>query len=107
MDKMFIIILATVVIVGFSTSAYIFSQVDVSIELDGITDNLSGKKAQILEEIDKCMSQNTVGGGSITLNSFERNLLSSVKQQIDAAESNEALDKISEQIYTMTSCKPE
>ena len=52
-------------------------------------------------------SQNTVGGGSITLNSFERNLLSSVKQQIDVAESNEALDKISEQIYTMTSCKPE
>ena len=107
MDKMFIIILATVVIVGFSASAYIFSQVDLSIELDGVTDNLSGKKAQILEEIDRCMSQNTVGGGSITLNSFERNLLSSVKQQIDAAESNEALDKISEQIYTMTSCKPE
>ena len=55
MDKMFIIILATVVIVGFSTSAYIFSQVDVSIELDGVTDNLSGEKAQIIEEIDRCM----------------------------------------------------
>ena len=107
MDKMFIIILATVVIVGFSTSAYIFSQVDVSIELDGVTDNLSGKKAQILEEIDRCMSQNTVGGGSITLNSFERNLLSNITQQVENADDVKTLENISEQFYTMTSCKRE
>jgi len=107
MDKMFIIILVTVIIIGFSASTYIFSQVDVSIELDDITDNLSGKKAQVLEEIDRCMSQNTVAGGAVTLNSFERNLLSSVIKQVADANDVESLEKISEQIYTMTSCKPE
>ena len=53
------------------------------------------------------MSQNTVAGGAVTLNSFERNLLSSVIKQVADANDVESLEKISEQIYTMTSCKPE
>jgi len=105
MDKQFLIILASVVLVGFFASTYIFSQGGMSLEFDGVTDNLSGKKAQVIDEINKCISQNSVAGGSVTLNSFERNLLSNVIRQVENAESSEVLDNISDQIYTMTSCK--
>tara|TARA_B110000014_G_C20100942_1_gene577915 strand:+ start:368 stop:709 length:342 start_codon:yes stop_codon:yes gene_type:complete len=107
MDKQFLIILASVVIIGFSASAYIFSQGSISLEFDGVADNLAGKKAQVIDEINKCISQNSVSGGSITLNSFERNLLSNTIMQVENAENSEALDNISDQIYTMTSCKRE
>ena len=78
-----------------------------SVEFDGVADNLAGKKAQVIDEINKCISQNSVSGGSITLNSFERNLLSNTIMQVENAENSEALDNISDQIYTMTSCKRE
>ena len=107
MDKQFLIILAAVTIVGFSTSTYIFSQVNVDIEIDGLSDNLSAKKAQIIDEVNRCLSQNTVAGGSITLNSFERNLLSNITQQVENADDVKTLENISEQFYTMTSCKRE
>jgi TRAP-type C4-dicarboxylate transport system substrate-binding protein len=106
MDKMFVIVLTLVIIIGFSASAYIFSQINVSIGLGNITDDLTTKKAQVLEEINKCISQNSIAGGSITLNSFEKNLLTSVKEQINQAENGETLDRISEQIHTMTLCNP-
>ena len=106
MDKMFVIVLTLVIIIGFSASAYIFSQINISIGLGNITDDLTTKKAQVLEEINKCMSQNSIAGGSITLNSFEKNLLTSVKEQINQAENGETLDRISEQIHTMTLCNP-
>ena len=106
MDKMFVIVLTLVIIIGFSASAYIFSQINISIGLGNITDDLTTKKAQVLEEINKCISQNSIAGGSITLNSFEKNLLTSVKEQINQAENGETLDRISEQIHTMTLCNP-
>jgi len=106
MDKMFVIVLTLVIIIGFSASAYIFSQINVSIGLGNITDDLTTKKAQVLEEVNKCISQNSIAGGSITLNSFEKNLLTSVKEQINQAENGETLDRISEQIHTMTLCNP-
>ena len=106
MDKIFVIVLTLVIIIGFSASAYIFSQINVSIGLGNITDDLTTKKAQVLEEINKCISQNSIAGGSITLNSFEKNLLTSVKEQINQAENGETLDRISEQIHTMTLCNP-
>ena len=106
MDKIFVIVLTLVIIIGFSASAYIFSQINVSIGLGNITDDLTTKKAQVLEEVNKCISQNSIAGGSITLNSFEKNLLTSVKEQINQAENGETLDRISEQIHTMTLCNP-
>ena len=106
MDKIFVIVLTLVIIIGFSASAYIFSQINISIGLGNITDDLTTKKAQVLEEINKCISQNSIAGGSITLNSFEKNLLTSVKEQINQAENGETLDRISEQIHTMTLCNP-
>lgn len=106
MDKIFVIVLTLVIIIGFSASAYIFSQINVSIGLGNITDDLDTKKAQILEEVNRCISQNSIAGGSITLNSFEKNLLTSVKEQINQAENGETLDRISEQIHTMTLCNP-
>ena len=81
--------------------------VDVDIEIDGLSDNLSAKKAQIIDEVNRCLSQNTVAGGSITLNSFERNLLSNITQQVENADDVKTLENISEQFYTMTSCKRE
>jgi hypothetical protein len=107
MEKSFLVILAVVVIVGFSASTYIFSQLDISLEFDTVSDRLSDKKTQIINEINRCMSQNTVADGSVTLNSFERNLLSSVTEQVKNAEDGKTLEDITSRIYTMTSCKPE
>ncbi len=107
MDKQFLIILVSVIIIGFSASTYIFSQGAISIEFDGITDSISAKKAKLINEINKCISQNSIADGSITMNSFENNLLSNIIKQVEDAKDNETLDSISEQIYTMTLCKQE
>ena len=88
-----VIIIAVIIIavIGFSASAYIFSQNDIISGFNEISDNTSAKKAQIMNEISECVTENTVGGSGTHFNSFEKNFL----------------DKIAEQFYTISACKGE
>ncbi len=105
MEKSFIISAVVVVIIGFSASAYIFSQIDFAAEIGNATNDMSAKKVMIIEQINHCMEQNTVASGSISLNSFETNLLSNMIKQVQEADTYEQLDRISQQIYAISPCK--
>jgi hypothetical protein len=51
MGKSFVIAVIIIAVVGFSASAYIFSQNDIISGFNEISDNTSAKKAQIMNEI--------------------------------------------------------
>ena len=105
MDKTFVIVICAIAIIGFSASAYIFGQTDIVSELGSITDNTSAKKAEIINEVNRCINENKVSDGSITLNSFENNFLTNIINQVENTNDPAVLDRISEQIYTITACK--
>ena len=105
MDKIFVILLCSIAVIGFSASAYIFGQTDFISDFGSITDNISAKKAQIIDEVNRCINENKVAGNSVTLNSFENNLLANLIKQVENADDSITLDRISEQIYTITACK--
>tara|TARA_B110000014_G_scaffold137889_1_gene95432 strand:- start:846 stop:1169 length:324 start_codon:yes stop_codon:yes gene_type:complete len=105
MDKTFVIVVCAIAIVGFSVSAYIFGQTNIVSEFSSITDNIAAKKAEIINEVNRCINQNKVAGGSVTLNSFENNFLTNIINQVENTNDSATLDKISEQIYTITACK--
>ena len=105
MDKTFVIVVCAIAIVGFSVSAYIFGQTNIVSEFSSITDNIAAKKAEIINEVNSCINQNKVAGGSVTLNSFENNFLTNIINQVENTNDSATLDKISEQIYTITACK--
>ncbi len=105
MDKTFVIVVCAIAIIGFSASTYIFGQTDIISEFGSITDNISAKKAEIINEVNRCINENKVSGGSITLNSFENNFLTNIINQVENTNDPATLDRISEQIYTITACK--
>ena len=78
MGKSFVIAVIIIAVVGFSASAYIFSQNDIISGFNEISDNTSAKKAQIMNEISECVTENTVGGGGVHFNSFEKNFLANI-----------------------------
>ena len=105
MDKIFVISLSAIAIIGFSASAYIFGQTDIISNFGSITDNISAKKAQIIDEVNRCINENKVASGSVMLNSFENNFLANLINQVENANDTTTLDRISEQIYSITACK--
>ena len=90
-----------IIVVGFSASAYFFS-------MNPFTDSISMMmvdKSQYIENIDQCLSEQTVGG--ITLNSFTVKWAADFKQKIMEAETNEELESTMNEFYTIVShCKP-
>ena len=104
MGKIFPIIIAVVAVVGFSSSAYFFSQSDVSLE-SPITIKTQSENS-VVQEIESCIEQNLAGDSSIALNSFNTNMLLTLKQYAENAESEEELDEIKEKLYAITDCKP-
>ena len=107
MGKSFVIVVIIIAVVGFSASAYIFSQNDIISGFNEISDNTSAKKAQIMNEISECVTENTVGGGGVHFNSFEKNFLANIIDKIANTDDEEALDKIAEQFYSISACKGE
>ena len=105
MDKIFVIVLCSIAIIGFSASAYIFGQTDIISDFGSITDNISAKKAQIIDEVNRCINKNKVADDSVMLNSFENDFLSNLVNQVENANDAETLDRISKQIYNITACK--
>ena len=105
MDKIFVIVLCSIAIIGFSASAYIFAQTDIISDFGSITDNISAKKAQIIDEVNRCINKNKVADDSVMLDSIENDLPSNLVNQVENANDAETLDRISKQIYNITACK--
>ena len=104
MDKVFPIIIATVAIIGFSSSAYFFSQTDITIE-SPIAIEVQSKNS-VMQEIESCIEQNLAGESSIALNSFNTNMLLTLKEAAIEADSDDELEKIKQKLYTLTDCRP-
>ena len=103
MAKIFPIIIIAVAVIGFSSSAYLFSESNISIEIP-ITIETENNNP-VLQEIDRCMEQN-LAGGSVALNSFNTNMLLTLKESATKAQSTEELKEISERLHRLTDCKP-
>ena len=104
MDKVFPIIIAVVAIIGFSSSAYFFSQTDITIE-SPIAIEVQSKNA-VMQEIESCIEQNLAGGSSIALNSFNTNMLLTLKEAAMETDNDDELEKIKQKLYTLTNCRP-
>ena len=104
MDKVFPIIVAVVAIIGFSSSAYFFSQSDITIE-SPIAIEIQSKNS-VMQEIESCIEQNLAGESSIALNSFNTNMLLTLKEAAIEADNDDELEKIKQKLYTLTDCRP-
>ena len=104
MGKIFPILVIVIAIVGFSASSYFFSQTEITIE------NPISMEIQInnpvMKEIERCIEQNLAGESSIALNSFNTNMLLTLKETAMETEDEKELEQIKEKLYTLTNCKP-
>ena len=102
MGKVFPIIIITIAVIGFSSSAYLFNESDISIEnpitIKTQTDN------SVIQEIEECIERNLAGDSSVAINSFNTNMLLTLKEAASEAQSDEELRKISERLHRLTDC---
>ena len=102
MGKMFPIIIIAVAVIGFSSSAYLFNESDISIEnpitIKTQTDN------SVIQEIEECIERNLAGDSSVAINSFNTNMLLTLKEAASEAQSDEELREISERLHRLTDC---
>ena len=103
MGKIFPIIVVAVAIIGFSTSAYFFSESEISIESPITIETQSNNS--VMDEIESCIEEN-LAGGSISLNSFNTNMLLTLKEAASEAETENELEEIRERLHNLTDCKP-
>ena len=104
MGKMFPIIIIVVAIIGFSSSAYFFSQMNITIE-SPISMEIQNNRS-LMKEIESCIEQNLAGESSIALNSFNTNMLLTLKEAAMETENEIELEQIKQKLYTLTNCKP-
>ena len=104
MDKVFPIIIAIVAIIGFSSSAYFFSQSDITIE-SPIAIEVQSKNS-VMQEIESCIEENLAGESSIALNSFNTNMLLTLKEAAMETDNDNELEKIKQKLYTLKKCRP-
>ena len=102
MGKIFPMIIIGVAIIGFSSSAYFFNQTDISVDIpisfETQRDNL------VLQEIEACIEQN-LAGGTVALNSFNTNMLLTLKESANKAQSDEELNEIRDRLHRLTDCR--
>jgi len=105
LDKSFVIILVTIAVIAFSSSAYIFSenQIIENIDMQSI---FSSDRTEYINKINKCLDENTIVDDSIALNSFTASLLRDLKERAQTTESIDELKDILDQVYSATTCKP-
>ncbi len=103
MGKMFPIVVIVVAIIGFSSSAYFFSETEISIETPVTIETQNNNS--VMEEIEACIEEN-LAGGSISLNSFNTNMLLTLKEAANEAETENELEEIRERLHNLTNCKP-
>jgi len=102
MGKIFPIIIIAVAVIGFSSSAYLFNESDISIENPIIIKTQSDNS--VIQEIEECIERNLAGDSSVAINSFNTNMLLTLKQAANEAQSDEELRKISERLDRLTDC---
>ena len=93
----FTVAVIAVVVIGFTTSSYFFSTQPIS--GDWMFD-----KSQYIQKIDACLETQT--SGNISLNSFATSFGANLKEQAEAAESEDEIKEILDKLYEITSCEP-
>ncbi|MDC0052180.1 hypothetical protein OAJ34_00035 [Candidatus Nitrosopelagicus sp.] len=104
MGKMFPIIVIVVAIIGFSSSAYFFSETNITIE-SPISMEFQNNSS-LMQEIESCIEQNLAGESSVALNSFNTNMLLTLKQTAMETDDENELEQIKQKLYTLTNCEP-
>ena len=104
MGKMFPIIVIVVAIIGFSSSAYFFSETNITIE-SPISMEFQNNSS-LMQEIESCIEQNLAGESSVALNSFNTNMLLTLKQTAMETDDEKELEQIKQKLYTLTNCEP-
>ena len=93
----FTVAVIAVVIVGFTASSYFFSTQPIS--GDWMFD-----KSKYIQEIDACLEFYSMG--DVSLNSFGKSFVTNLKQEAEAAESEEKIKEIMDRLYDVTNCEP-
>ena len=104
MGKTFPIIIIVVAIIGFSSSAYFFSETNITIE-NPISMEFQNNSS-LMQEIESCIEQNLAGESSVALNSFNTNMLLTLKQTAMETDYENDLEQIKQKLYTLTNCEP-
>ena len=104
MGKVFPITIIVVAVIGFLSSAYLFSESNISIEIPISIETQSDNS--VIKEIEACIEQNLGGSSSVTLNSFNANMLLTLKESANEAQSDEELNQIRERLHQITNCSP-
>ena len=104
MGKKFPIIIIAVAIIGFSSSAYFFSETNITIE-SPISMEFQNN-SYLMQEIESCIEQNLAGESSVALNSFNTNMLLTLKQTAMETDDENELEQIKQKLYTLTNCEP-
>ena len=103
MAKSFAILLAVIAVLAFSVSAFIFSDNNITLSLPVSTQSGDLDKQSVLNEIDRCMEENF--NGHMSVNSFNTNMLMSLKQSAMNAETEQSLEEVRNTLYQITDCK--
>jgi len=93
----FTVAVITVVVIGFTASSYFFST--QPIPSDWMFD-----KYKYIQEIDACLEAHSFG--DISINSFAKSFVTTLKQQAEASQSEEEVKEIMNRLYDITSCDP-
>ena len=104
MGKIFPIVIIAVAIIGFSSSAYFFSQTTITIE-SPITMEVQNNNS-VMQEIESCIEQNLADQSSVALNSFNTNMLLTLKEAAMETNDENELEQIKQKLYTLTDCRP-
>jgi hypothetical protein len=102
MEKIFPVIIILIAIIGFSSSAYLFNVSNISIEIPSSIKTQSNNS--VIQEIEACIEQN-LAGGTVALNSFNTNMLLTLKESAIDAETNEELEDIKKRLHRLASCR--
>ena len=103
-DMRFKVTIIAIAVIGFTASAYVFSSEPMN-ELTGAISIGMVDKSQFIDQIDQCLEKQTIG--DITLNSFTQKWAIDFKEKISKAETNQELERLMNEFYTIVShCKP-
>ena len=103
-DMKFKVTIILIAVIGFSASAYIFSSEPMGDLTDTINISMIDK-SQFIDQIDQCLEKQTIG--DTTLNSFTQKWAFDFKEKIVKAETNQELESLMNEFYTIVShCKP-
>ena len=103
-DMKFKVTIIAIAVIGFTASAYVFSSEPMG-DLTNTINISMIDKSQFIDQIDQCLEKQTIG--DTTLNSFTQKWAFDFKEKISKAETNQELESLMNEFYTIVShCKP-